>query len=161
MLLFVKPVTSAAVKVTLKFFQPEPFITAPSGLVIRAVPSALQSATLNCAGTPVLVSKLTASTLTVSGVLRATPDKVRLYATSPLPLPATAKYLPPVGSVGIVQPAFAGACLVISCCPSCRVVLFVPHTKSVLALSTQVFTSPVPKSSVKSTLGVVDELAGV
>ena len=78
MLLFVKPVTSAAVKVTLKFFQLAPFVTAPKGLVIRAVPSALQSATLNCAGTPVLVSKLTASTLTVSGVLRATPDKVRL-----------------------------------------------------------------------------------
>ena len=50
MLLFVKPVTSAAVKVTLKFFQLAPFVTAPSGLVIRAVPSALQSATLNCAG---------------------------------------------------------------------------------------------------------------
>ena len=158
MLLFVKPVTSAAVKVTLKFFQLAPFVTAPKGLVIRAVPSALQSATLNCAGTPVLVSKLTASTLTVSGVLRATPDRVRLYATSPLPLPATAKYLPPVGSVGIVQPAFAGTCLVTICCPSSKLPLL--HTSVVLAFSKQAL-SPVPKSSVKSTLGVVDELEGV
>ena len=86
---------------------------------------------------------------------------MRLYTTSLLPLPATAKYLPPVGSVGTVQLAFAGACLVMSCCPSSRVVLLVAHTKSVLALSTQVSTSPIPKSSVKSTLGVVDEFAGV
>ena len=47
MLLFVKPVTSAAVKVTLKFFQLAPLVTPPNGLVLSAVPSALQRATLN------------------------------------------------------------------------------------------------------------------